>query len=625
MNETLKLKLRHLPTCPGCYIMKSQGQIIYVGKAVNLKNRVRQYFRQSKSHTIKVRTMVSRIDDFDVILCDSNLEALTLECNLIKAHRPQYNILLKDDKHYPYLRINTRDSFPRVEIVRSVHKDGAVYFGPYMGTTEIHDVLATLQELFPLRTCEGAIDPLKKRRPCLHYQLGECPAPCAGFISQEDYGSIVHEVIGFLAGKSAAILDRLQSSMADAAANMRYEEAALLRDRLKSAQLFFQNQKAISVKEEERDVIAVATDGIDAMVQVLFVRGGRMLGSGSYALEGAGDQPPEEILASFLTQYYDDGKAPPAEILCQYEPDQIGDLATMLAQRRGSRIHVCTPQKGVKHHLIAMASKNASDALEKRNAALARKEERTTGACEALAREIGLPCTPRRIEGYDISNTQGILSVASMVVAIDGIQAPKEYRRFRIKTVEGANDFASMNEILTRRLLRARQEREAMQKNGSWPDDERKLSGFADLPDLIIIDGGPQQLSFARSAMLSVGFDIPILGLAKRLEEVFLPDQEESILLPRKSPALHLIQRVRDEAHRFCITYHRNLRQNAGMRSVLDEIPGIGPVKRKALLKSFKTIRAIREASPEALCQVPGIGPEQANTILQFFSADANN
>ncbi len=622
MNELLRLKLEKLPTCPGCYLMKSEGQIIYVGKAINLKNRVRQYFQSAKDHTVKVRAMVARIDDFDIVLCDTNLEALILECNLIKLHKPQYNILLKDDKHYPYLRIDVTQDYPRVELVRRVEKDRARYFGPYMGATGVREVLDVLRSLFPLRTCAAPIKPGSVRRPCLHHQLGECLAPCAGLTTPEAYGKVVGEVIDFLSGHSDAVLTRLQEQMTKAAAEMRFEQAAALRDRIRDAQNLLERQKAINVRGGDQDILACVSDGIDAMVEVVFVRGGHMIGAENYALEGAGDQPGAQVLGQFLMQFYDDGRLPPSEILCMELPEQAADIELALRERKdGGRVDLREPQRGTKHKLVELARKNALDALQKRNAHLARQHERTVGACEALAQAVGMDKVPRRIEGYDISNTQGVLSVASMVVAIDGQAARKEYRHFRIKTVEGANDFASMNEVLTRRFTRAAQERELLAKQGKLPADGRGLSGFADLPDLILIDGGPQQLRFAREAMLAAGFNIPIFGLAKRLEEIFLPDQEQSILLDRKSPALHLIQRIRDEAHRFGITHHRNLRQKAGMHSALEEIPGIGAVRRRALLTHFKSVSQIAEASVETLCQVEGIGPAQARVIYEHFHA----
>ena len=630
MNDLLRLKIEKLPTCPGCYLMKSAGTIIYVGKAVNLKNRVSQYFHASRDHTVKVRAMVERIDDFDIVLCDTNLEALILECNLIKLHRPQYNILLKDDKHYPYLRIDVTQDYPRVELVRRVQKDRARYFGPYMGATGVREVLDVLRGLFPLRTCAQPIRPGTTRRPCLHHQVGECLAPCAGLTTPEEYGRVVQEVIDFLGGKSDAVVERLTQQMTQAAKEMRFEQAAMLRDRIRGVQSLMERQKAINVRGGDQDILACVGDGIDAMVEIVYVRGGHMIGAESYALEGAGDQTCAQVLSQFIMQFYDDGRMPASELLCMQLPEQAEDIESVLTARRdGRRVTLREPQRGTKHKLVELAVKNAQDALQKRNAHLSRQRERTVGACEALAEAVGMARTPRRIEGYDISNTQGVLSVASMVVAIDGEAASREYRHFRIKTVEGANDFASMNEVLTRRLTRATQEREALMAqgrllpDGTLPEGAPPLTGFADLPDLILIDGGPQQLRFAREAMLAVGYDIPIFGLAKRLEEIFLPDQEESILLDRKSPALHLIQRIRDEAHRFGITHHRKLRQKAGMHSSLEDIAGIGPARRRALLAYFGSIAAIAAATPEQLGEVEGIGPAQAKVIWEHYHQKA--
>ena len=625
MNDLLQLKIQRLPTCPGCYLMKCAGEIIYVGKAVNLKNRVSQYFHSSRDHSVKVRAMVERIDDFDIVLCDTNLEALILECNLIKLHKPQYNILLKDDKHYPYLRIDVTQDYPRVELVRRVQKDKAKYFGPYMGATGVREVLDVLRGLFPLRTCAQALRPGMSKRPCLHHQLGECLAPCAGKVTPEEYAKVVDEVIDFLGGKPSSVLNRLQEQMMAAAKAMRFEQAAQIRDRMKDVENLMQRQKAINVRGGDQDILACVTDEIDAMVEVVYVRGGHMIGAENYALEGAGDQPKAQILTQFILQFYDDGRQPPSELLCQQLPEQAEDIAQVLTQRRGAKVSVVEPQRGTKHKLVELAVKNAADALSKRNAHLSRQQERTTGACEALAKAIGMNTVPRRIEGYDISNTQGMQSVASMVVAIDGKAAPKEYRHFKIKTVEGANDFASHYEVMLRRMTRAKQEREALMAegkllpDGSIPPGQPELTGFAALPDLILIDGGPQQLRFAREAMHEAGYDIPMFGLAERLEEIFLPDREESILLDRKSPALHLIVRIRDEAHRFGITHHRKLRQKAGMKSSLEDIPGIGKTRRRALLTHFKSIKAIAGATVEELCAVEGIGPAQARAIFDHY------
>ena len=629
MNDLLRLKIEKLPTCPGCYLMKSEGRIIYVGKAINLKNRVSQYFHASRDHTVKVRAMVERIDDFDIVLCDTNLEALILECNLIKRHKPQYNILLKDDKHYPYLRIDTTQDYPRVELVRRVEKDKAKYFGPYMGATGVREVLDVLRVLFPLRTCTQAIKCGMHRRPCLHHQLGECLAPCAGKTTPREYGRVVQEVIDFLNGKSDTVEKRLTEQMMQAAREMRFEQAAMLRDRIRDVEKLMERQKAINVRGGDQDILACVSDGIDAMVEIVYVRGGHMIGAENYALEGAGDQSGAQVLSQFMLQFYDDGRVPASEVLCLEMPEQAEDIERILTERKdGKKVTLHEPQRGAKHKLVELAVKNASDALQKRNAHLSRQQERTLGACAALGQILGMDSVPRRIEGYDISNTQGAQSVGSMVVAIDGEAARKEYRIFKIKTVEGANDFASHYEVMTRRLTRAKEEREKLMEegkllaDGTLPEGAPPLSGFADLPDAILIDGGPQQLRFAREAMHAVGYNIPMFALAERLDEIFLPGQEESIYLDRKSPALHLIQRIRDEAHRFGITHHRNLRQKASIKSSLEDIPGIGAARRRALLAKFKSIKAIAEASVEELCTVEGIGKAQAQTIWEHYRPD---
>ena len=413
--------------------------------------------------------------------------------------------------------------------------------------------------------------------------------------------------------------------MMEAAKSMRFEQVAQIRDRIRDAQNLLERQKAINVRGGDQDILACSTDELDAMVEIVYVRGGHMVGAENYALEGAGDQSVSQILAQFILQFYDDGRMPAGEVLCKELPDQAEDVARVLEERKGAKVVLHEPQRGTKYKLVELALKNAKDALQKRNAHLARQQERTTLACAELGRVVGMDSVPRRIEGYDISNTQGDQSVGAMVVAIDGKAVPKEYRIFKIKTVEGANDFASHYEVMSRRLARARSERERLMEegkllpDGTVPEGAPELSGFAALPDLILIDGGAQQLRFAREAMHAQGFDIPMFGLAERLEEIYLPNQEQTILLDRKSPALHLIQRIRDEAHRFGITHHRSLRQKASVHSTLEDIPGIGKTRRRALLTHFKSIKRIAEASIEELCQAEGIGPAQAKVIVEHY------
>lgn len=616
MTPDIQEKLALLPDSPGCYLMKQHGEIIYVGKAINLKNRVRSYF-QGRDHTPKVAAMVSKADDFDIMLCDTNLEALILESNLIKLHRPYYNILLKDDKNYPYIRIDERALFPRVDLVRRVQKDGARYFGPYIGATAVREVLDVLRQTFPLRTCATPPDPEKPRRPCVHYEIGRCMAPCAGYIGSAGYKEIVAEVIQFLQGKSAPVLTRLRAEMDEAAAGMQYEKAALLRDRIIGVERLLEQQRAISTGGEERDVIAVAKGGLDAMVQVLNIRGGRMIGGDHYALERAGDEDTGDILASFIMQYYEDGRLPPREILAQALPQDDETMQAALTEKRGARVYLHAPVRGEKRALVLLAEKNARDALEKRNARTRHSWERTLGASHALGEALGLSSAPRRIEGFDISNTQGALSVASMVVFIDGAPARKEYRHYRVKTVEGANDFASMEEVLGRRFRRGIAERDRKLAQG-----DPIIDGFADLPDLILIDGGPEQLAFARRAVQAAGGDAPMFGLAKKLEEIWLPGASAPIMLDRHSPALHLIQRLRDEAHRFAITHHRGLRGKQTIRSRLEDIPGIGPKRRASLLKYFKSMEALRNATADELAEVPGMTRDAAQAVHAHLQND---
>ena len=614
MTEELRLKIENLPDSPGCYLMKRQGEIIYVGKAVNLKNRVRSYFQNSRGHTLKVAAMVEKIDDFDVMLCSTNLEALILECNLIKRHKPYYNILLKDDKHYPYVRVDMQKPFPRLEVARRIEKDGAKYFGPYIGATVVRQVMDSVQSIFPLRNCTLELPLKTPRRPCVQYEIGRCLAPCAEKCTREEYGAMMEQVLSFLSGRYQDVVNRLKADMAAAAKELNFERAAAIRDRIRDVQMLMEDQKAIQVSGADQDILAVAQDGLDAMVQVLYVRGGRMIGGDHFVLPGAGAEPRGEVLEAFLTQYYEDGNLIPRQVLCEELAEGREELEAWLREARGGAVTLSTPKRGEKHDLILMAGKNALDALEKRNAKASVIKERTTGAAAALGEALGLTSAPRRIEGFDISNTQGILSVASMVVFIDGEPAKKEYRHFRIRTVEGANDFASMNEVLGRRF-----------RHGLDEIKEREEAGlpliggrFSDMPDLVLIDGGPEQLAFAQRAMKEAGANVPMFGLAKRLEEIFLPDREYPILLDKRSPALHLIQRVRDEAHRFAITHHRNLRGKESVHSQIDDIPGIGPTRRKALLKHFHTLQAIREATLEELLAVPGMNRPAAEAVLAW-------
>lgn len=614
-GETLETKIAKLPESPGCYLMKdAEGTIIYVGKAVNLKNRVRSYFRDTY-HTPKVAAMISHIADFDVLLCDTNLEALCLECNLIKHHKPYYNILLKDDKHYPYLRVDLKEPFPRLTLARRMEKDGAKYFGPYIGATAVKQVIDAVRGVFPLRTCKQALPLKTPRRPCINFDIGRCMAPCAGKCTEEAYWDMLDGVLSFLNGDYKQVVDKLKADMMAAAEKMQYEKAAVIRDKIRDVQGLMERQIAIQTEQAEQDIIALSQDGLDAMIQIVYVRGGRMIGGEHFALPQEGSEEPGEVLASFLTQYYEDGNLIPRHVLCQALPEGATEqLEQWLRQQKNAAVSLRTPRRGEKHDLVLLAAKNAADALEKRNARTAIREERTVGAAASLGRILGLENPPRRIEGYDISNTQGVLSVAAMVVFIDGVPAKKEYRRFRIKTVEGANDFASMNEVLRRRFTHGLEEKAQREAAGQSPMGGK----FSDLPDLILIDGGPQQLRFAQEALQELGVTVPMFGLAEVGERIFLPGREEPICLDHHTPELHLVQRIRDEAHRFGITHHRALRGKAFVHSQLEDIPGIGPKRRKALLSRFGSLKAIREATEEELLATPGISKPAAEAVLAW-------
>lgn len=607
-GEKLEEKIRMLPDSPGCYLMKNrEGTIIYVGKAVNLKNRVRSYFRDTV-HTPKVDAMIAHIDDFDILLCETNLEALILECNLIKLHKPYYNILLKDDKHYPYLKVDMRQPFPRLELCRKLEQDGARYFGPYIGAGAVRQVLEAVRDVFPLRSCRQALPPKTEKRPCVNYDIGRCMAPCAGKCTEEQYRTMMEGVLRFLNGDYESVIRSLRKDMEEAAAAMRYEKAARIRDKIKDVEGMMERQIALRTDRSEQDLIAIAQDGLDAMIQILYIRGGRMIGGDHFALPREGGEKPGDVIASFMTQYYEAAGLIPRNVLCQELPEGAAEqLEQWLRQKKGSAVTVATPQRGEKHELVLLAAKNAKDALEKRNARRTIREERTVGAAENLGKILGMDRFPRRIEGYDISNTQGEQSVAAMVVFIDGEPAKKEYRHFRIKTVEGANDFESLYETLSRRYAHAAKEVREGTEDGK----------FTDLPDLILIDGGPQQLRFARQAILDQGLEPPAMfGLAEKREEIWLPDAQEPILLDHRTPELQLVQRVRDEAHRFGIIHHRTLRGKASVHSQLEDIPGIGPARRKALLKAFGSLKAIRQASREELLAVKGMNAAAADAVL---------
>ncbi|MEG0935482.1 MAG: excinuclease ABC subunit UvrC [Clostridia bacterium] len=619
MTQGLQFKIDHLPESPGCYIMRSEGEVIYVGKAVNLKNRVRQYFQSSRGHTPKVRAMVARIDDFDTVLVNGELEALILECNLIKRYRPFYNILLKDDKQYPYIAIDLSEPFPRMQLRRKVEKDGARYFGPYKGASVVREVLDVVRMVFPVRVCQKQLKPDPAVRPCVHYAVGQCLAPCAAKVSPMEYGQLIQRVIEFLSGKYDPVLDELRARMSEASAQTNYERAAVYRDRIRAVEGVMQRQRASMTGGGDQDVLACAAEGADAVVERLTIRDGKLIEANTYVLERAGDEAASEVLTSFILQHYEEGGAP-REILLAVKADDMEVLSQLLGEMAKRKVTLHVPERGEKKRLIELCEKNLQEAITKRAAALRRSYARTHGAVRELADALGLVDAPRRIEGYDISNTQGAQSIGAMVVMIDGTCEHGQYRHFRIKSVEGANDFASMYEVLLRRFKHGLAELATREEAGL----PAVGGSFSDLPDLILIDGGPGQVKFAQDAMHEVGLEIPMFGLAERIDEIVLPHEKESLLLDRHSEALHLIQRLRDEAHRFGITQHRKLRAKASIASALDGIPGIGPKKKKALLKQFKTIELLKAAEESALMEAEGIGPELARVIHAHFLTSSN-
>ena len=615
LNETLAHKLKMLPESPGCYLMKREGKIIYVGKAVNLKNRVRQYFHGNAQHTAKVRWMVQEIDDFDIILCDTNFEALMLECNLIKKHRPFYNILLKDDKHFPYLRLEPSEAFPRLTVARTIDpRDGAKYFGPYFGATGIRQILDEVRRYFPLRSCNLSLPLKKSGRPCVHHQIGQCLAPCAKRVTQEEYAYILRGVVAFLGGDTRQLLRELTEQMEGHSRRMEFEQAAVLRDKIADIHRMMEKQRAIQTRDADQDLIAAVADQEDALVQITHIRGGKIEGSRSFVMESCGQEDLSELTATFITQYYDDEHLIPHEILVERMPEDRDVLQQWLRAKKGGNLVFASPKRGAKRDLMQLCHKNAGDAIQKHSMDKHRRFRRTTGALQELQEVLDLHEPPLRIEGYDISNTQGDQSVAAMVVFENGEPAKKAYRHFRIKTVEGANDFASMEEVVGRRFAHGLQEKREREEAGLPVEEGR----FSKLPDLVLIDGGPEQLAFARRAMLAAGADVPIFGLAKRFEEIYLPDREEPIRLSKHSDGLHLIQHVRDEVHRFGITHHRALRTKSSLKSELQAVPGVGPKRQVELLRHFGNVKAIFAASREELAAVRGMNAAAAQAIVAY-------
>jgi excinuclease ABC subunit C len=614
ISEKIQGILATLPTKPGVYIMKNAGStIIYVGKAINLRNRVRSYFHADAGHDAKTRRLVREIADLEWIVVGSELEALILEMNLIKKHRPKYNIRLKDDKRYPYIKVHWADPFPKVTVTRQMAEDGSRYFGPYTSAWAVYQTLDVLRRIFPFLTCDRDITGTDLRA-CLYYDIKLCIAPCIGAVSQAQYRQMISDLMSFLEGHSEPIVARLQKDMEKAAEEMRFEKAAALRDQLKAIQSIIERQKVVFASDYlDSDVLAMARSNGEACVQIFFIRSGKLIGREYFILEGTEDEADTEILEQFVTQFYTEAANIPEQVMLPEEIEERKIIAQWLRSKRGGeKVEIFVPKRGQPRELVQMAAENATETLQALRAQWQADTHKQEQALSELQQALNLPEPPNRIECYDISNTQGTAIVGAMVVFTQGTPDKKLYRKFNIETVVGApDDFASMEEMLTRRFRRWRAGQEIAGEPGSKPD-----ASFSFLPDLVIIDGGKGQLARAVNVLQRFElFDkVPVVGLAKQREEIFLPFKSEPLMLPRHSQALYLVQRIRDEAHRYGITAHRKKRQKLGMASQLDAIPGIGPARRKALLKHFGSVDRIRAATVDEL---KAVVPEDAASSIK--------
>jgi excinuclease ABC subunit C len=617
INDHLRGILDTLPTRPGCYIMKDgERKVIYVGKAINLRNRVRSYFHGGGQAHPRTARLVQRIADIEWITVDSELEALILEMNLIKKHRPHFNVRLKDDKRYPYIKVHWADAYPKVTVTRQMQQDGGRYFGPYTSVWAVHQTLSLLRKIFPYLTCDREITG-QDSRACLYYDIKLCNGPCIGAVDQAGYRQVMEDFCQFLMGHTEPVVSRLQKAMELAAEELRFEAAASIRDQLRAIENVVARQKVVSPDYVDSDVIAMARSNGDACVQVFFIRNGKLIGREYFLLEGVEENPDEGVMAEFLKQFYDQAANVPPQVLLPHEVEEAQIIRQWLSQKKdGQKVEILAPRQGQQQELIDLAAQNAAETLASLRAqwqADTHKQEQALGELQAA---LGLSAPPGRIECYDISNTQGVAAVGSMVVFERGVPKKGHYRRFNIRNVSGPDDFASMEETLTRRFNRWQSGKEAAQAPGKKPDPS-----FALLPDLILIDGGKGQLGRATAVLERFGLaeTLPVAGLAKQHEELFLPGRSESLLLPRHSQSLYMVQRIRDEAHRFAITAHRNLRTKEGLASRLERIPGIGPARRKLLLTRFGSIQDIQEASLEELAAVNGITPALAQAIKSYL------
>ncbi len=610
-------ELKKLPAKPGVYLMHNQeGEIIYVGKAISLKNRVRQYFQSSRDKTPKIQKMVSQIAYFEYIITDSELEALVLECNLIKEHRPKYNTMLKDDKSYPYIKVTVQEPYPRILFARQIKRDKAKYFGPYTSAMAVKDTIELIRKLYKLRSCNRSLPKENGERPCLYYHIKQCDAPCQNYISQEEYRKQVDGALHFLNGNHQEVIDKLQASMMEASEKMEFERAGEIRDLIKSIQAIAQKQKVNSNEREDRDVVAIAKALDEAVVSVFFIRDGKLLGRENFHMTGVLDTTKSEMMGSFVKQFYAGTPYIPKELVLQDAIEEEEVIREWLSKKREQKVSILVPQKGSKKRLVDLAYENASMVLQKDGEKLKREQMRTIGAVKQLEEMLGLQGI-HRMESFDISNINGFETVASMVVYEDGKPKRSDYRKFKIKTVKGPDDYKSMEEVLRRRFLHGLKEQKELEQRGM----DAEYGSFNRFPDLICMDGGKGQVNIASKVLKELKLHIPICGLVKddnhRTRGLYY--QNEEILFPKNSEAFHLITRIQDETHRFAIEYHKQLRSKQQVRSILDDIKGVGPVRRKALMRYFKDIALIKEAEVEELMAVEGITENIANEIYQFF------
>ena len=611
-------ELKKLPAQPGVYLMHdAKDEIIYVGKAISLKNRVRQYFQSSRNKTAKIEQMVSRIARFEYIITDSELEALVLECNLIKEHRPRYNTMLKDDKAYPYIMVTVSEAFPRILFARTMKKDKNKYFGPYTSAGAVKDTIDLIHKLYQIRTCNRNLPrDVGKERPCLNYHIKQCAAPCQGFITKEQYDSSISQALDFLNGRYEGILKMLEEKMQKSSERMDFEKAIEYRELLSSVKKVAQKQKITSGNMGDRDIIAMAKDETDAVVQVFFVREGKLIGRDHFHVTVGAEENPAQILTSFVKQFYSGTPFIPRELWIQTELEEKEIIEKWLEMKRGQKVKLVVPRKGQKERLVELAEKNAALVLSQDKEKIKREELRTIGAMNQVGDLIGLSRI-RRIEAFDISNTSGLESVGSMIVYEDGKPKRSDYRKFKIQTVKGPNDYASMKEVLSRRFSHGLEEAKSLEEKGV----DQVFGSFTRFPDLIMMDGGRGQVNIALEVLNELKLEIPVCGMVKddnhRTRGLYYNNVE--VPIDKHSEGFRLITRIQDEAHRFAIEYHRSLRVKGQVKSVLDDIPDIGPARRKALMKQFKSLEAVKEATIEELEAAPGMNRKAAQSVYQFF------